>query len=106
MNTSTAAAATLPAVTSIHFACGLLPLALVMTATTAGATGDMKDARVVRAEIETFNNAEFVGRTHVEINGTRTRAFMFRATEFAARGIARGLNVTVYSLTGDTYIAL
>lgn len=103
MTTSTAA--TLPAVTSIHFACGLLPLALVMTATTAGATVDMKDARIVRAEIETFNNAEFVGRTAVTVDGARTRAFMFRATEFAARGIARGLNVTVYSLTGGTYIA-
>jgi hypothetical protein len=55
--------------------------------------------------INSFNNARFVRREAVPATETETgEAYIFRATRFAAEGVAKG-GFNVYAAGGDFYIA-
>lgn len=58
------------------------------------------NADLVKAEIETFNNAQFEGRTRTTINKATVRGFAFRGTAGVAGGVARVFGRSVYRLTG------
>ena len=69
---------------------------------------NIKDVRAVQAEINVFNNAQFVARGQVTINGETRRGYKFTATEAAAEGVARttGLHVHRIGVIGNTFIAV
>ena len=69
---------------------------------------NIKDVREVAAEINGFNNARFVARGQVTINGETRRGYKFTATESAAEGVARvtGLHVHRIGVIGRDFIAV
>lgn len=69
---------------------------------------NIKDVRAIEAEINAFNNARFVARGQVTINGETRRGYKFTATEAAAEGVARvtGLHVHRIGTIGSDFIAV
>ena len=69
---------------------------------------NVNDVRAIEAEINGFNNAQFVARGQVTINSETRRGYKFTATESAAEGVARvtGLHVHRIGVIGRDFIAV